>query len=121
MGAAVMIMSSMVISASAAVITRNYTIGGYSTSCSAEKSSNSIYVYTSTSSKSVSTTVSASATYKHNGSYVSVGNGNGGPGGCRTIVSKPSGSSWDSITTTHGVASASRVISNATWKNTGLI
>ncbi|MBQ8966959.1 hypothetical protein [Ruminococcus sp.] len=122
MGAAVMMMVSMsALNASAATINITKTISGYSTTCSAERSGNSIYVSTSISSNSVATTVSVSATYKHNGVYVPVGNGNGGPGGCTTPVSKPSGSTWDSISTTHGVSSSSKTITDAEWKNKGLI
>ncbi len=121
MGAAVMMMGTMVISASAVKITIEKTIRGYDTLCSAENTGNRITVYTSTATKNVATTVSVSATYKLNGAYVPVGNGYGGPGGCQTSVSKPSGATWDAITTTHGVTSSTITINDATWKNRGLI
>lgn len=112
-------MMSMVASANYASFTKN--ISGYNATCSAQTSGNYLYVSTSIPSNSVATTVSASATYKHNGAYVPVGNGYGGPGGCTTSVSKPSGSTWDSLYTTHGVRNSTVSISNAQWKNKGLI
>lgn len=119
LSAAVMMMGTMVISASAATVVQK--IGGYSTTCGAYTSGNGLYISTSVNSNSVSVSVSGSATYKYNGVSKSTGNGNGGLGGTTAIITKKSGGVWTALTTTHSVNGSSKTISDATWKNNKVI
>lgn len=121
MSAAVMMMATMVFSASAEEIKIKVPINGEELVCSAENTGNRIYVSTTAWNNRVSTSVSVSATYKLNSAYVPVGNCYGGPGTCQTSVSKPSGATWAGITTEHGANTSEITINDATWKNRGLI